>query len=34
MKEIKVQQDVLTLAQTPHRVRFGRLNDGRMGGDY
>ena len=32
MKEIKVQQDVLALAQTPHRVRFGRLNDGRMGG--
>ena len=31
MKEIKVQQDILALAQTPHRVRFGRLNDGRMG---
>ena len=31
MKDIKVQQDVLALAQTPHRVRFGRLNDGRMG---
>ena len=31
MKEIKGQQDVLALAQTPHRVRFGRLNDGRMG---
>ena len=31
MKEIKVQQDVLALAQTPNRVRFGRLNDGRMG---
>ena len=31
MKEIKVQQDVLVLAQTPNRVRFGRLNDGRMG---
>ena len=31
MKEIKVQQDVLALAQTPHRVQFGRLNDGRMG---
>ena len=31
MKETKVQQDVLALAQTPHRVRFGRLNDGRMG---
>ena len=31
MKEIKVQQDVLTLTQTPHRVRLGRLNDGRMG---
>lgn len=31
MKEIKVQQDVLALAQTPHRVRFGKLNDGRMG---
>ena len=31
MNEIKVQQDVLALAQTPNRVRFGRLNDGRMG---
>ena len=31
MKEIKVQQDVLALVQTPHRARFGRLNDGRMG---
>ena len=31
MKEIKVQQDVLVLAQTPNRVRFGRLKDGRMG---
>ena len=31
MKEIKVQQDVLALAQTSHRVGFGRLNDGRMG---
>lgn len=31
MKEIKVQQDVLALSQTPHRVRFDRLNDGRMG---
>ena len=31
MKEIKVQQDVLALAQNPHRVRFGMLNDGRMG---
>ena len=31
MKEIKVQQDVLALAQTPNRVRFGRLNEGRMG---
>ena len=31
MKEIKVQQDVLALAQTPNRVRFGGLNDGRMG---
>ena len=31
MKEIKVQQDVLALAQTTNRVRFGRLNDGRMG---
>ena len=31
MKEIKVQQDVLALAQTPYRVRFGRLDDGRMG---
>lgn len=31
MKEIKVQQDVLALAQTPNRVRFVRLKDGRMG---
>ena len=31
MKEIKVQQDVLAMTQTPNRVRFGRLNDGRMG---
>ena len=31
MKEIKVQQNVLALAQTPNRVRIGRLNDGRMG---
>ena len=31
MKEIKVQQDVLALGKTPNRVRFGRLNDGRMG---
>ena len=31
MKEIKVQQDVLAMAQNPYRVRFGRLNDGRMG---
>ena len=31
MKEIKVQQDVLALAHTPNRVRFGKLNDGRMG---
>ena len=31
MKEIKVQQDVLALAQTPNRVRFDRLTDGRMG---
>ena len=31
MKEIKVQQDVLALAQTPNRVRFGRLKDSRMG---
>ena len=31
MKEIKVQQDVLAMAQNPNRVRFGRLNDGRMG---
>ena len=31
MKEIKVQQDVLAMAQTPNRVRFGGLNDGRMG---
>lgn len=31
MKEIKVQQDILALAHTPNRVRFGKLNDGRMG---
>ena len=31
MKEIKVQQDVLALGNTPNRVRFGGLNDGRMG---
>lgn len=31
MKEIKLQQDVLALTQTPHRVRLGGLNDGRMG---
>ena len=31
MKEIKVQQDVLALGKTPHRVKFGGLNDGRMG---
>ena len=31
MKEIKVQQDVLAMAQTPNRVRFGGLNDGIMG---
>ena len=31
MKEIKVQQDVLALVQTPNRVRFGMLKDGRMG---
>ena len=31
MKEIKVQQDVLALAQTSNRVRFGSLKDGRMG---
>lgn len=31
MKEIKVQQDILTLAQTPNRVRFGKLEDGRTG---
>ena len=31
MKEIKVQQDVLALGKTPNRVRFGGLNDGRMG---
>ena len=30
MKEIKVQQDVLALANK-NRVRFGKLNDGRMG---
>ena len=31
MKEIKVQQDILTMAQTPYIVRFGGLNDGRIG---
>lgn len=31
MKEIKVQQDVLALANTPNRVKFGELNNGRMG---
>ena len=31
MKEIKVQQDVLALGKTPNRVKFGGLNDGRMG---
>lgn len=31
MKEIKVQQDLLAMAHTPHRVKFGKLNDGRMG---
>lgn len=31
MREIKVQQDILALAHTPNRVRFGKLNDGRMG---
>ena len=33
MKEIKVQQDVLALAlgKNLNRVRFGKLNDGRMG---
>lgn len=31
MKEIKLQQDILTMAHTPNRVRFGKLNDGRMG---
>ena len=31
MKEIKVQQDVLTMAHTPNRVRFGKLKDGRTG---
>ena len=30
MKEIKVQQDVLAMAHTPNRIRFGKLNDGRM----
>lgn len=31
MKEIKVQQDVLTLSTTPNRVKFGELRDSRMG---
>lgn len=31
MKEIKVQQDILAMAHTPNRIRFGKLNDGRMG---
>ena len=31
MKEIKVQQDILAMAHTPYRVKFGKLNDGRMG---
>lgn len=31
MKEIKVQQDILAMAHTPNRVKFGKLNDGRMG---
>lgn len=31
MKEIKVQQDILAMVQTPHRVRFGKLKDGRTG---
>ena len=31
MKEIKVQQDILALAHTPDRVKFGKLNDGRTG---
>lgn len=31
MKEIKVQQDVLALSTTPYRVKFGELNNGRMG---
>ena len=31
MKEIKVQQDILALANTPNRVKFGELNNGRMG---
>lgn len=31
MKEIKVQQDILSLAHTPNRVKFSKLNDGRMG---
>ena len=31
MKEIKVQQAILAMAHTPNRIRFGKLNDGRMG---
>ena len=31
MKEIKVQQDILAMAQAPNRVRFGTLEDGRTG---
>ena len=31
MKEIKVQQDILAMAHTTNRVRFGKLNDGRTG---
>lgn len=31
MKEIKVQQDILALAGTPNRVKFGKLNNGRIG---
>ena len=31
MKEIKVQQDVLALSTTPYRVKFGELNNGRIG---
>lgn len=31
MKEIKIQQDILKIAQTSNKVAFGELKDGRMG---